>query len=157
MQIISYDQNLYFFLWRIHNLRDYSIYKVTINVFFASNLKISRILRSMIQSFDLRSYLPPVILRRISILTTLHPTTNTDHPPLDVFISTSILSLPPLDQTTVSKSPPPSHYSHPTHPWTDLSFSRSTSLSLPLSQSIWFESLIFCIFFFSLDFYIRNF
>ena len=37
IQITSYDQNLYyyyFFLLKIHNLRDYSNDKVTINVFF---------------------------------------------------------------------------------------------------------------------------
>ena len=46
-------------------------YKVTINRFFAQNLKIGRLLRSMIRSYDPQSYLPPTILRRIPILTTL--------------------------------------------------------------------------------------
>lgn len=64
-----------------------------------------------------------------------HPTTNVDHPPLDVFVSTLILSLPPLDQTIVSKSPPPIHYNHLTHPWTDFSLSRSISLSFSQSLS----------------------
>ena len=59
---------LFIFLWKIHNLRDYSIYRVTINVFFASNLKIGRILRSMIRS----TILPTCCdLRKIPILRTL--------------------------------------------------------------------------------------
>ena len=62
---------LFIFLWKIHNLRDYLIYKVTLNMFIASNLKIGRILRSTIRSYYPRSYLPPAILHRIPILTTL--------------------------------------------------------------------------------------
>ena len=40
-------------------------------MFFALNLKICRILRFTIWSYDLRSHLPSTILRRIPILTTL--------------------------------------------------------------------------------------
>ena len=40
-------------------------------MFFALNLKICRILRFTIRSYDLRSHLPSMILRRIPILTTL--------------------------------------------------------------------------------------
>ena len=71
MQITSYDANLSFFYRWIYNLRDYSTYKVIINVFFALNLKICRILLFMIRSYDLRSHLPSTILHRIPILTTL--------------------------------------------------------------------------------------
>ena len=55
----------------IYNLRDYSINKTIINVFFALNLKIYKILQFTIQSYDLRSHLPSTILRKIPILTTL--------------------------------------------------------------------------------------
>ena len=48
VQITSYDANLYFFYELIYNLRDYLTYKVVINVFFALNLKICKILRSTI-------------------------------------------------------------------------------------------------------------
>ena len=47
MQITSYDaifKILNSFYGRIHNLRDYSIYKVTINLFFTLNTKIDKIL-----------------------------------------------------------------------------------------------------------------
>ena len=72
VQIISYDANLSFFYRWIYNLRDYSTYKVIINVFFALNLKIYRILRFTIRSYDLQSHLPSTILCRILILTTLN-------------------------------------------------------------------------------------
>ena len=62
----------FFFNGWIHILSDYIIYKVTINRFFALNLKIGRILRSTIRFYDLWSYLSPTILRRIPILTTLN-------------------------------------------------------------------------------------
>ena len=74
MQIISYDANLslffifYFFYGWIYNLYDYSTKKIIISVFFALNLKICRILRFTIRSYDLRSHLPSMILRRILIL-----------------------------------------------------------------------------------------
>ena len=55
----------------IYNLRDYSINKTIINVFFALNLKIYKILQFTIQSYNLRSHLPSTILRKIPILTTL--------------------------------------------------------------------------------------
>ena len=44
MQITSYDTNLFIFYGRIHNLREYSTFKVIINVLFALNLKTSKIL-----------------------------------------------------------------------------------------------------------------
>ena len=44
MQITSYDAIFKFFYGRIQNLRDYSIYKVTINLFFTLNTKIDKIL-----------------------------------------------------------------------------------------------------------------
>ena len=69
MQIISFDANLSFFM---DEFIIYSIYKVIINVFFALNLKICRILRFTIRSYDLQSHLPSTILRKIPILTTLH-------------------------------------------------------------------------------------
>ena len=71
MQITFYDANFFFNGW-IHILSDYITYKVTINRFFALNLKIGRILRSTIWFYDLWSYLPPTILHRIPILTTLN-------------------------------------------------------------------------------------
>ena len=51
---------IFIFLWKIHNLCDYSIYEDTINVFFASNLKKGRVLRSTIlpTSCD-----PPIIVK----------------------------------------------------------------------------------------------
>ena len=55
----------------IYNLCDYSINKTIINVFFALNLKIYKILQFTIQSYDLRSHLSSTILRKIPILTTL--------------------------------------------------------------------------------------
>ena len=63
-------QILVFYEW-IYNLRDYSTYKVIINVFFALNLKICRILWFTIRSYDLRSHQPLTILRKIPILTSL--------------------------------------------------------------------------------------
>lgn len=89
-----------------------------------------------------------------------HLTTNGDHPPLYVFVSASISSLSPIDQTTISKSPLPSHYNHPTHPWTDLSLSWSTTVSLLLNLSLSLSHNQFdlnLLFFVSLDFYIRKF
>ena len=71
MQITSYDVNLSFFYGWIYNFRDYSIYKAIINVFFALNFKICRILWFTIRSYDLRSHLPSTISRRIPILTIL--------------------------------------------------------------------------------------
>ena len=71
MQITSYDANLSFFYGWIYNLQDYSIYNVIINVFFALNLKIYRIIRFTIWSYDLQSHLLSTILHRIPILTTL--------------------------------------------------------------------------------------
>ena len=71
MQITSYDANLSFFYGWIYNLCDYLIYKAIINMFFALNMKICRILRFMIRSYDLRSHLPSTILRKIPIWTTL--------------------------------------------------------------------------------------
>ena len=71
MQITSYDQNLYFFYGRfiIYVIIQYT--KLLSTFFFALNLKIDKILWSMIWSYDLWSYLPPTILCRIPILTTL--------------------------------------------------------------------------------------
>ena len=42
----------FFFFWYkwIHNLCDYSTYKIITNIFFALNLKIDKILRSTIPS-----------------------------------------------------------------------------------------------------------
>ena len=70
-------------------------------MFFALNLKICRILRFTIRSYDLRSHLPSTILHRIPILTTLPP-------PLLMFpvsnhqpsISTTINCHPPTPVTT---------------------------------------------------------
>ena len=64
-------QILVFYEW-IYNLRDYLTYKVIINVFFALNMKICRILWFTIWSYDPRFHLPFTILHRILILTTLH-------------------------------------------------------------------------------------
>ena len=55
MQITSNDANLTIFYRWIYNLRDYSTYRVIINVFFALNLKLCKILRFTIRSYDLRS------------------------------------------------------------------------------------------------------
>ena len=70
MQIISYDANLSFFMneFIIYVI---STYKIIINVFFALNLKICRILQFTIRYYNLRSHLPSMILRRFLILTTL--------------------------------------------------------------------------------------
>ena len=60
-----------FFYGRIYNFHDYSTYKIIINVLFVLNMKICRILRFTIRSYDLRSHLPLTILCKIPILTTL--------------------------------------------------------------------------------------
>ena len=72
VQIISYDANLSFFYRWIYNLRDYPKYKVIINVFFALNLKLCKILRFTIRSYDLRFRLLSTILYKIPIMTTLN-------------------------------------------------------------------------------------
>ena len=71
MQITSYDANLNFFYRWIFNLCNYSTYKAIINVYFALNLKICKMLRFTIWSYDLWFHLLSTILRRIPILTTL--------------------------------------------------------------------------------------
>ena len=68
MQILVFFFFFFIFYGWIYNLYDYSTYKVIISVFFALNLKICRILRFTIRSYDLRSHLPSMILRRILIL-----------------------------------------------------------------------------------------
>ena len=72
MKITSYDAILSFFYRWIYNLRDYSTYKVLINVFFALNLKFCKILRCTIRSYDLRFHLLSMILYNILIMTTLN-------------------------------------------------------------------------------------
>ena len=71
LKITSYDAILSFFYRWIYNLRDYSIFKVFINVFFALNLKFCKILRCTIRSYDLRFHLLSMILYKIPIMTTL--------------------------------------------------------------------------------------
>ena len=73
MQITLYDTNLSFFFF----LDEFIIYMIIQHTkslsmcFFALNLKICRILRFTIRSYNLRSHLPSMILRMILILTTL--------------------------------------------------------------------------------------
>ena len=67
MQITFYDVNFFFIGW-IHILSDYITYKLLLIGFL---LKIWKYEGSTIRSYDLQSYLPPMILCRISILTTL--------------------------------------------------------------------------------------
>ena len=65
-------QILVFFYTRIYNLRDYSTYKVIINVFFALNLKLCKILWFTIRSYGLRFHLLSTILYKIRTMTTLN-------------------------------------------------------------------------------------
>ena len=62
---------VFFYRW-IYNLRDYSTYKVFINVFFALNLKFCKILRCKIRSYDLRFHVLSMIIYKILIMTTLN-------------------------------------------------------------------------------------
>ena len=71
-QITSYDANLSFFYRWIYNLRDYSAYKVIINVFFALNLKLCKIIWFTIRSYNIRFHLLSTILYKIPIITTLN-------------------------------------------------------------------------------------
>ena len=72
LKITSYDATLSFFYRWIYNLHDYSTYQVIINLFFDLNLKLCKILRFTIQSYNLQFHLLSMILYKIPIMTTLN-------------------------------------------------------------------------------------